>query len=190
MRTYLTEDEIGRVLVTGSQFADRLLVQMGLSMGCRVSEITSLLVRNIKGQEIKIWDEKKDDYRTVFIDSRTSADVGIYLLDHYEAPVGVRKRDRRLFYVSDRTINRRVKAMFKAAEIPEDVPYRWHTLRHTYVRRMFSLLQDNALQFICEQTGDSPATILGYYGIPSFDERRKVADNYRIVPFQKGGVNR
>lgn len=175
-RKHLMEEEVRRLLVRDADMRDRLLIQMGLSLGCRVSEVVSIKLRNINGRVVRIWDEKKDEYRHCVLDSGTAALLEGYLRDHYTVPRGYNRSHRRLFYISAKTVNRVVKRAFADVGIPEDVPHRWHTLRHTYIRMMLDRLKDRAIQFICEQTGDSPVTIIRHYAVPSLDERLEVAD--------------
>ena len=182
-RPYLTVDEVQNLLVRDASIEDKLLVQLGLSLGCRVSEIVSIRLKWINNQVIKIWDEKKDDFRHCVIDCDTASLLQEYLQNHYRVPHGYKREHQRVFYFSAKTANRRLKRAFMEVGIPSGdvVPWRWHTLRHTYVRRMLDRLQDRGIQFIVEQTGDTPATILTYYGVPSIDERLKVADNFPVV---------
>ena len=182
-RKYLTKEEVQRLLVYEAPMEDRLLIQLGLSLGCRVSEIISIRLKRIRGQVIKIWDEKKDEFRYCVIDIVTFEFLQEYLRSHYSVPQGFKREHQRIFYFGARTANRRLKKAFLDVDIPKDdvVPWRWHTLRHTYIRRMLDSMKDRGIQFICEQTGDSPATILGHYAIPSIDERVEVADKYSII---------
>lgn len=175
-RKYLTEDEVERLLVRTSGPTDKLLIQLGLSLGCRVSEIVSLRILNINGQVIRIWDEKKDEDRIVVTDAATAEAIQVYLRDYYLAPHGLRREFQVLFPFTAKTVNRIVKRAFGAAEVSKGVPWRWHTLRHTYIRRTLDLTKDRGLQHVIEQTGDSPATILRIYGVPSLEDRLKVAD--------------
>ena len=181
VRKYLTVDEVERLLVRTSDPTDNILFQVGLTWACRVSEILSVRLINIDGRVVKIWDEKKDEYRHVVTDKATEAALTTYLDTHYKPPRGVRKDFQTLFNMSAKTVNRRIKKWFEVADVSKDVPWRWHTLRHTYVRRMLDNLKDTSIQFICEQTGDSPETILRYYGVPSIEERLRVAEDYSIT---------
>jgi len=178
VRKYLTHDETKRLLVTDLGSTDNLFIQIGVMTGCRVSEITNLLIRNIMGQFIKIWDEKKDEYRLVVIDTATMGDIYAYLELDYKPLRGVKVKDRKLFNFSNRTANRKIKKAFCKIEIPEDVPYRWHTLRHTFVRLSLDRMGARGIQFVCAQTGDSAQTILAIYGIPSLDSRCKEIESF------------
>jgi len=180
VRKYLTTDEVERLLVRISDPTDKILIQVGLALGCRVSEILSIKLISIAGRVIEIWDEKKDEYRHGVIDTGTAEALDIYLKTHYKAPTGVRKDFQVLFNFSGKTVNRRIKKWFGVADVSMEVPWRSLTLRHTYVRRMLDALKDRSIQFICEQTGDSPATILGYYAIPSIEDRLAIANQHPI----------
>ena len=181
VRKYLTTEEVERLLVRTSDPTDRLLIQLGLTIGCRVSEVLSIKLISISGRVVEIWDEKKDEYRHGVIAKGTAEALADYLTNHYQAPTGVRKDFQTLFHFSGKTVNRRVKKWFEVADVSREVPWRWHTLRHTYVRRMLDAMKDRSIQFICEQTGDSPQTILKYYGVPSLEERLQVAEDYPIT---------
>ena len=65
---YLTNDEVQRLLVSIDKKADKVLIQLGLVIGCRVSEIVTIDLKNIQPDRIKIWDEKKNLFRDVVID--------------------------------------------------------------------------------------------------------------------------
>lgn len=185
VRKYLTNDEVDSLLVRDAPKCDKTLIQVGLTLGCRVSEITSLRIRNIRGRSIKIWDEKKDEHRLCVIDEGTAALLRDYLDTDYVVPSGYRREHQRLFYFSNRTANRKVKSAFADIGVPDDVPHRWHTLRHTYIRMTLDLIATpRAIQIVSEQTGDSPATILEIYGVPSIEERLEMAEKHR---FKKEG---
>lgn len=181
-RNYLTRDEMDSLLVRDSSPTDRLLIQLGLSLGCRVSEIVSLKVRNIRGRIMKIFDVKKNMYRECVIDSDTEALLKDYLENHYTIPRGHRREIQRLFYFSERTANRKVQKAFQEVGITKDIIRpRWHVLRHSYIKHVLSEMKDRGLQIAVAQTGDTPETILRHYGIPSLDERLEVADEFSII---------
>lgn len=181
VRKYLTQEETDRLLVRNGTKTDKLLIQLGLTLGCRVSEITSIRLKNIKGRQIKIWDEKKNEYRICVIDSKTQKLIKDYLAYEYKVPSGHKREYQKLFYFSNKTANRKIKAAFEDVGIPNEVPHRWHTLRHTYVRLTLDRMGSRGIQFVCEQTGDSPGTILGIYGIPSLDDRLKAAEEHSFA---------
>ena len=161
----LTSDEIRKILVCVDNKRDGLLIQMGLTMGCRVSEICSIETKNIKPNGIKIWDEKKDCYREVVLDSDTSSLLQVYL-EHDWKPK--QHQHHKLFYFSPKTANRIFKRWCEKAVIEKKKAH-WHTLRHTYI--IHSLDADVPLNYICSQTGDTPNTVINVYGMPSWDKR-------------------
>lgn len=176
-RKYLSALELQTLLGTDLGPMDNLIVQIGISCGLRASEMVNIKLNNIYPEGMKIWDEKKDEYRTVVIDGWLMFEITEYVVDHYENLHGVRSRDRKLFNFSAKTLNRKVKRWFSDLEIR--APARWHTFRHSYIRIMLDRLGDKAIQFICLQTGDKPATILTYYAEPSMDDRIKIANKLR-----------
>lgn len=172
---YLTKDETQRLIVHIEGKRDNLLIQMGLILGCRVSEICSIEIKNIRSDCIKIWDEKKDRYREVVIDPKTKAMLEDYLATEWKPEP---YEHHKLFYFSTKTANRIFKHYCELAEIPDDKRH-WHTVRHTYVQ--MAIDQGVPLPDICEQTGDSPTTVIRIYGAPSIDNRLKhVAEKGRF----------
>jgi len=187
---YLTNDEVQRLLVSIDKKADKVLIQLGLVIGCRVSEIVTIDLKNIQPDRIKIWDEKKNLFRDVVIDSATRALLNDFIEDGWEPKPHVKHR---LFYFSTKTANRVLKKYCKKAGIPDDKAH-WHTLRHTYVMR--SLDEGVPINHIVEQTGDSPSTIIAIYGRPSIDDRLRVIENHKLpsqspvnITVSKGPVN-
>lgn len=167
---YLTQDEIQRLLVRIDNPRDKLLIQLGFVTGCRVSEVVSIAIRGIKSDRIEIWDEKKDCYREVVIDSETRRWIEEYIADHWMPKP---HKHHQLFYFSTKTANRILKYWFREADIPVEKAH-WHTLRHTYV--IHSLESGVPLNHVCAQTGDSANMIIRTYGAPSIDKRIEVLE--------------
>ena len=165
---YLTFDEVVKLLVCIDNKRDILLIQLGLVLGCRVSEVVNMKLKNILTDRIILWDEKKNKFRECVIDPETKT-----MLDDYIATEWKPKphHAHRLFYFSCKTANRIVKHWFKAAGIPAEKAH-WHTLRHTYCVQ--SLDAGVPLNHVCEQTGDSPLTVIKIYSRPSIDDRLKM----------------
>jgi len=139
--------------------------------------MVNIRLEKIYPEGIVIWDEKKDRFRPVVVDGNLSYNLTEYIVNNYDALHGVRKRDQKLFNFSARTLNRKVIRAFEILRF-RNVKPRWHTFRHTYVRLMLDSMGDRGIQFICEQTGDSPVTILKYYGVPSVDERIRASNEF------------
>ena len=167
---YLTKDEIRRLLVPINKNRDKLLIQLGLVTGCRVSEVVSIRLKNIHPDRIKVWDEKKDCHREVVIDGETRTMLEGYLNSAWKAKP---HRHHQLFYFSAKTANRILKRWCEVAGIPKDKAH-WHALRHTYIVQ--SLESGVPLNHIVEQTGDSPNTIISIYGRPGIDARKEMTD--------------
>jgi integrase len=167
---YLTKDEVQRLLVRIDNARDKCLIQLGLVMGCRVSEIVTVRVKNIEADRIKLWDEKKNVYREAVIDPDTRELIAIYLEGHWKPAPHV---SHQLFYFSTKTANRILQQWCKVANIPPEKAH-WHTLRHTYVVQ--SLDAGVPMNHVCAQTGDSATTIVSIYGVPSIDMRRQMIE--------------
>lgn len=179
VRKYLNAKELKRLLDHDFGWPDNLIFQMGISCGLRSSEMVNIRIVNIGEDGMTVWDEKKDRYRDIALDTVLWEMIGKYIDDEYIPRHGVRMRDRKLFDFSTKTLNRKVKRAFEEMEITTP-PARWHTFRHTYIRLMLDKLGDRAIQYICLQTGDTPQTILKHYAIPSFEDRARVAENLRV----------
>jgi integrase len=171
---YLTKDEIRRLLVCIDNKRDKLLIQLGLVMGCRVSEIVNIRLKNVETDRIKIWDEKKNRFREVVIDRETKTFLDEYLKTYWKPK---KHYPHTLFYFTSKTANRILKRWCGVARIPTEKAH-WHTLRHTYVIQ--SLDVGVPLNHICEQTGDSANTVIRVYGRPSIDSRRKTMEKIGV----------
>jgi len=167
---YLTQDEIKRLLVPIDSIGDKLLIQLGLVMGCRVSEVVTIRLKNVSADRIKLWDEKKNLFREAVIDSETKALLDEYLRTEWKSEPHVAHQ---LFYFSTKTANRILKRWCKVAGIPKDKAH-YHVLRHSYV--IHSLEAGVPINHVCEQTGDSATTIVTEYGKPSIDARKQMLE--------------
>jgi integrase len=167
---YLTRDEIQRLLVRIDNKRDKLLVQLGLVLGCRVSEVVNIRLKNVLPDRIILWDEKKNVFREAVVDNDTKMLIDEYLRTEWKPKP---HRPHQVFYFSCKSANRIIKRWFAEAGIPKEKGH-WHTLRHTYCVQ--SLESGMPLNYICEQTGDSPATVIKVYGKPSIDARLKMID--------------
>lgn len=168
---YLTKDEIGRLLVPIDSIGDKLLIQLGLVMGCRVSEVVTIRLKNVTADRIKLWDEKKNLFREAVIDSETKALLDEYLKSDWKPQPHVAHQ---LFYFSTKTANRILKRWCKKAGIPTEKSH-FHVLRHSYV--IHSLEAGVPINHVCAQTGDSATTIVNEYGKPSIDARKQMLES-------------
>ena len=176
MKDYLTRDEVRRLLDSVDDKTDYLLIRMGLAIGPRVSEIIDIPLKNIEPDRIKLWDEKKNVYRDVIIDSETRKLLDLYLKSGWaqRRRKGQRAdKHQRLFFMSAKTANRIVKHWFEVARIPDEKAH-WHTLRHTYVYQ--SLEAGVPISHLCAQTGDSVTVLIQDYATPTIDSRLEIME--------------
>lgn len=167
----LTLEEIRRLLVRIDDEEDKLLIQLGLVLGCRVSEIVNIPIKAIANERIRLWDEKKNLFREGVIDQETAGMISHYLAHRWKPQPHV---PHRLFYFGTRTANRKLQHWCEEVEIPREKAH-FHTLRHTYVVQ--SLDAGVPINHVCEQTGDSPQTIVLVYGKPSIDARQQMMES-------------
>lgn len=170
---YLTKDQVQKVLFHTSNPTEKMLVQLGLVLGCRVSEIVSIRLSDIGYCKVQIWDEKKDKHRLVVWDPETDIQLRAYMKNDLLPEPHTRKDHRRLFPICGRTVNNYLKGIFTRAGISLSLAH-WHILRHTYVVQ--SLERGVPINHIVAQTGDSPVTILRVYGMPSIESRQEMID--------------
>ena len=171
--SYLKTDEIIGILSCLHEEENRLLFRLGLELGARVSEISSLKWSNVNFQEkyVVIWDEKKDKYRVCVLPEDLWT-----LLREYSKHVDKRREDR-VFPYSSKTLNRRIKQWAKDAGITRRV--RWHTLRHTYV--VESRKKGREWSLISAQTGDTAATLIQEYDKLSLEDRQKMTNEKPLI---------
>ena len=174
MEKYLTEREIEGLLSVIDNIEDKALITLGIDSGGRVSEVVGILTSNInhERQTIKIWDEKKDQWREWVVTKPTMQLIRMYLNSR-------QKKDPRLFPFSYKTANRRLKRWCEVAEIPKEKAH-WHTLRHTYIVQ--SRLRGRDIKAVQQQTGDSLLTLLRIYSNLSNEDRIKISESRPILP--------
>lgn len=172
----LTESQIRILLAAIDNICDDALLRLGLSVGLRVSEVVSIRTSEIDFERglIKIWDEKKDQWRLIMPTLETMSAIRKYLNS-------LPKHPQYLFSMSAKTVERIIQRYSKNVL---GFVISWHSLRTTYVSRSVELEQSPAV--VMANTGDSPATILKYYAkLPEvvmrrFVEGRPVIPNERL----------
>jgi site-specific recombinase XerD len=112
---------------------DRLLVQIGLTMGLRVSELIGLDIEHLdfEGRNCLVAHGKGDKDRYVPIPSAVVAALKSWIGDRTAGPVFLQPNGKRL---AKRTVQLRVKRIAKRAGIARNV--KCHTLRHTFATRL------------------------------------------------------
>ena len=168
----LTEAQIRLLLSSIENIRDDALIRLGLSVGLRVSEVVSIRTSEIDFDRclIQVWDEKKDQWRTVWPTLETISAIRKYINSLPKTP-------QYLFPISAKTVERTIQKYSKRAL---GFAVSWHSLRTTYVSRSVELEQSPAVVMV--NTGDSPATILKYYTkLPEVVLRRFV-ESKPVIP--------
>jgi len=168
----LTEAQIRLLLSSIENIRDDALIRLGLSVGLRVSEVVSIRTSEIDFDRclIQVWDEKKDQWRTVWPTTETISAIRKYMNSLPKTP-------QYLFPISAKTVERTIQKYSKRAL---GFAVSWHSLRTTYVSRSVELEQSPAVVMV--NTGDSPATILKYYTkLPEVVLRRFV-ESKPVIP--------
>src|SRR6266542_263813 len=77
----LTEAQIRLLLSSIENIRDDALIRLGLSVGLRVSEVVSIRTSEIDFDRclIQVWDEKKDQWRTVWPTTETISAIRKYM---------------------------------------------------------------------------------------------------------------
>ncbi len=171
----LTEAQIRSLLSAIENIRDDALIRLGLSVGLRVSEVVGIRTSEIEFDRglIRIWDEKKDQWRLVMPTLETIGTIRKYLNSLPRPP-------QYLFPLSAKTVERIIQRYSKTVL---GFVISWHSLRTTYVSRSVELEQSPAV--VIANTGDSPATILKYYTkLPEVVLRRFV-EGRPVIPSEQ-----
>ena len=171
----LTEAQIRVLLSSLENIRDDALIRLGLSVGLRVSEVVGIRTSEIEFDRglVRIWDEKKNQWRLVMPTLETIGAIRKYLNS-------LPQHSRYLFPISAKTVERIIQGYSRQAL---GFVISWHSLRTTYVSRSVELEQSPAV--VMANTGDSPATILKYYTkLPEVVLRRFV-ESKPVIPTEK-----
>jgi integrase len=171
----LTEAQIRILLSSIENIRDDALIRLGLSVGLRVSEVVTIRTSEIDFERglIKVWDEKKDKWRSVMPTTEAIGAIKKYLNSLPKPP-------QYLFPMATKTVERMIQGYSKKAL---GFVISWHSLRTTYVSRCVELEQSPAV--VMANTGDSPTTILKYYAkLPEIVMRRFV-DSKPVIPSER-----
>lgn len=139
---YLNYEDLEKLLNTPDTskkegLRDALILEMLYSSGCRVSELSSIKIRDINFKERKILIlGKGNKERYVFYGSKCENLLNKYLEKHINEYLFINKHGNKL---NERTIRKIVDETAKKADIKTHVTP--HTLRHTYATH---LLNDGA----------------------------------------------
>lgn len=173
--TFLHAGEPEALLAAAEGARDRLIVQVGILLGLRVSEITALQIPHldlIKGQAFVSQGKGKKD-RYVPIPSKLTEELGTWIgarIDGYLFP-SPRGGGR----LSGRAIQKLMKRLAQKANLPgaaEPRRYNPHKLRHNYASRLLETGAD--IKVISELLGHSDISTTQIY-LHTSDERKRQA---------------
>ncbi len=178
MVDYLNERELERFMSAIESRRKKDIFQTQLELGCRVGELTKLKLRWFDGRFVTVYDEKSSKGRDqVYRDCVISKELAEELQNWYFENRKVKRRGPAMFvYETPRTLNRWMKSIGKRAGFNDKQMEKMHThtLRHTFV--VWSQSKGWNLKSICQQTGDTPETILEHYSDLSIDDRARQWD--------------
>jgi len=157
---YLKEDKVRRLLNAPNRdkLRDRIILRILYRCGLRVSELTSLKIRDINFSEgmITVRGGKGDKDRIVPIDDDTLDLIQIYIKDREEGVLILSQRDEP---ISTRQVERIVKKYAKKADIKKNVYP--HMLRHSFA--VHSLKSGMNLRSVQKILGHSSLTTTQIY---------------------------
>jgi len=165
---YLTEEEIKKLIQSIEILEDKTLILFTLETGLRRSEVVNIYTSNLefKRQVVQVFDDKKDEWRSIVYPNYVGSQVKMYLNNREES-------SQFLFPFCGKTANRKLKKWAKKADIrtndmgQTDVSFHW--LRHTYIRRSKKVGRD--IKVVQQNTGDTIETVLKYYRDLSIEDR-------------------
>ena len=104
----LTEAQIRNLLSAIENNRDDALIRLGLSVGLRVSEVVTIRTSEIDFDRglIKIWDEKKDKWRSIMPTTEAMGALKEYLNSLPKPP-------QYLFPMAAKTVERRSQSRYK-----------------------------------------------------------------------------
>jgi len=147
---------------------DLAYIQFQAETGLRIMDVLGTEVRNLDWEEHKvlIWDEKKDEWRTVYFPPFVGSTLRMYLKTRTE-------KYKRVFPFSEKTANRIVKHWCAKLGFAYSDKVSTHWLRHTFIR--LSRRGGRDIKFVQQNTGDSLKTILEHYEGLTYEEMRAEA---------------
>jgi integrase len=149
----LTKQEVELLLSKVDNLKDYTLLLFGFYSGARVGELTfdyNSIIWN--GGYVRIWDEKKDRYRKIYIPEQVLNCLKRYWNERED------KKSPKFFDMSSKTLERTIQRW--TGQVLSK-PKSWHCVRHTYITLSFE--SNIPISVVIENTGDKPATILEYY---------------------------
>jgi len=166
----LTSEQVRMLMLGVDNLRDCVLLHLGFNTGMRVSEVLTFSQDAIDWQQgsIRIWDAKKNEYRLVYPPLESLNKLKQWITE--SRPMG-----NPVFSHNAKTSQRIIQKWTKKT-LGEKRS--WHSIRHTYINLSAELEQD--IKVVCQNTGDSIATILQYYRKPSPGYLRKKVEEKPI----------
>ena len=164
--TFLSKEEIERLLESISNKRDLAIVRMLYASGLRVSELVHLDKGDIEGNMVRVNLGKGKKDRITYVDDGTLELIKEYLNERPDKnpSLFVNRRGKRL---TERSIENIIKKHVKRAGIKKKVTP--HTLRHTFATHM---LQNNANIVVIQK-------LLGHANLSTTQIYMHVTDEYK-----------
>lgn len=168
--TPLTKEEVATLINHTTDLETKTLFILGFNTGMRVSEITNIswLAVNWNENTITIWDEKKNKYRNVIVDSYTMSALRLWHNTN-------NFKQEKIFSFTTKTVQNKLK---KWTEKILNKKKSWHCVRHTYIT--LNVIENTPLTIISDNTGDSPATIYKYYTQIPYQKKKEIIEKNKI----------
>ncbi len=161
-------------LISGTSFIhDEALLRWGLETGMRVGDVSTVEIGNVDLEtgRVQAWDEKKDQWNKSI---QISGSLCRLLRSYLQTRKWVKPKDKRLFPISPKTMNRKLKKWAWETQVRDPKETHWHDLRSTYIMNCARDKVD--VKIPAEQTGDTIETLLRWYDKPLPEDKRRVAD--------------
>jgi integrase len=172
----LSREEVSKVMNAVDNLRDKTLLALAFNTGMRVSEplTISRVAMDWDAGLLKIWDEKKNQYREVMPPRETLAQLRLFMNETKAGerpfPFTTKTAENIIQKWSTKALGRRLS---------------FHAVRHTYISLSAEDKQD--IKVVMMNTGDSAPTILKYYTQLSPEYRRKKTEEHPIyTEAQKG----
>lgn len=176
----LTPTEVEKLLSNCDTLFEKILIEVGISTGCRRSDLCALEKGNIDLTNMTInYVEKKKGSRikTVNFGNKLRTDLKQYVSTLpnkckwlFPSPYGIEN------HISDRTVwNVFNKICLRAGISARPV----HSLRSTFVKQ--AMANGWTLIQISNHIGDTQQTVEKYYAVPSLGEMSEVAKDKEVI---------
>lgn len=192
---YLTRDEVRTLMETIDILEHKTAISIMLGIGCRVSELVTINAREIDLDQrtMELLDEKKDEFRPVVFGPSTANVIKTWLNVQGYPWDKHGRLDWPLFpgsgghrYISRRAVQGWIKdwstragiRLWTKGERAGTSMVSSHWMRKTFIMSVLSRQDPRAMRLVCDNTGDSPQTILRDYMVLSLDDKRELISQW------------